>query len=312
MKTRIGIIGLGGVGGYFGGLLAETYFNSSTVEIIFITKPETEKIIKRKGLKIVCPEGERIVFPDLVTSSSNEIGVLDVLIVAVKSYDLIESVAHIRNAINNETILLPLLNGIDAKSVLEKMFPVNLVLDGCVFIISKLLERGVIKKYEGKAVLFFGATTADKRLVELEQIFANTAINAHYVPNILEIVWGKYLFISSLASVTSYLDKTVGQLFENEAYKKLLVNLMTEFKAVADAQFIPLSTTIVKDTLQKMEALPYETTTSMQRDFQQNRKTEYLSLTSYIASLGNELGLNVPTYQFILTELEKKVNKVNQ
>ncbi len=306
MKTRIGILGIGGVGGYFGGLLASKYIGSESVEIIFITRPETEKVIKEKGLKLITPETEQIVFPDLVTSNANSIGILDVLIITVKSYDLEESITNYSAVINNDTIILPLLNGVDAKGKVEGFFPNNLVLDGCVFIISKIVERGVVKRVAGEGVLYFGSETEDKRLSKLHQLFLVAGINAKYAPNILEFVWGKYLFISSLASLTSYLECTTGQIFENKKYENLLIQLLNEFKSVADANSIMLSESIIEDTVLKMESLPYETTTSMQRDYQQNKKTKYKSLTKYIVDLGTQLEVKIPTFELILAEFERR------
>lgn len=306
MGTRIGVLGIGGVGGYFGGLLAAKYFDSSDIEIIFISRLETEKIINENGLKIITPEKEQVVFPDVVSNSTEEIGELDVLIVAVKSYDLLESISGISKSIERETIILPLLNGVDAKGKIEKLFPENLVLDGCVFVISKILERGVIKRIAGKGALFFGSNEKDKRLEQLHQIFLGAGINAKYSPNILEVVWGKFMFISSLASLTSYLSVTTGQIFEDEQYEETLLKLLKEFKSVADANSIILSESIVEDTLAKMKALPYETTTSMQRDFQQKRKTEYHSLTKYMVVLASQFDVKVPTFELILAKFERK------
>ncbi len=63
---RIGILGLGGVGGYFGGLLAKAYQKSDEVEIIFIARGETQKAIAENGLKIINDDTEMIVYPNLV------------------------------------------------------------------------------------------------------------------------------------------------------------------------------------------------------------------------------------------------------
>ena len=106
MKTRIGVLGLGGVGGYFGGLLAGKYHNSENIEVVFIARPETEKVIKEQGLKLITPEKEEVVYPDLITSTINSIGTLDVLIVAVKSYDLMASITNIAPSIDKNTIIL--------------------------------------------------------------------------------------------------------------------------------------------------------------------------------------------------------------
>ncbi len=106
-KTKIGILGIGAVGGYFGGLLAEKYLNSKNVEIIFIARERSANIIKEKGLKIITPTEERIVFPSLTTSNPKDIGELDlhvfdrlglrverhrVLLIEVERTDIVEPV----------------------------------------------------------------------------------------------------------------------------------------------------------------------------------------------------------------------------
>lgn len=93
---RIGILGIGGVGGYFGGLLAKAYFKSDDYEIIFIARGESQKAIKESGLKIVTDNFETIVRPNLVSNNPEEIGKLDYLICATKTYDIEESLTSLK------------------------------------------------------------------------------------------------------------------------------------------------------------------------------------------------------------------------
>src|ERR1700750_3442994 len=116
MKTRIGILGMGGVGAYFGGFLAEYYSGSEEVEIVFIARPSTAAVIREHGLKLITPDFEKIIRPHGVASTAAEAGTLDVLICAVKSYDLAESLLPLQSCITAETLILPLLNGVDAPS----------------------------------------------------------------------------------------------------------------------------------------------------------------------------------------------------
>ena len=108
MKTRIGILGLGGVGGYFGGLLAKTYFKSDEVEIIFIARGETQKAIAKNGLKVITDDLETVVYPKLVSNNPDEIGKLDYLICATKTYDIEESLLSLKKCITLKTVILPL------------------------------------------------------------------------------------------------------------------------------------------------------------------------------------------------------------
>src|SRR3989344_4396093 len=108
-KTKIAIHGIGAVGGYFGGLLAEKYLNSEEIEIIFIARERSAKVINEKGLKIITPDSEKIIFPHLVTNNPEEIGQIDYLICSVKSYDLAESLIPLKDCIHSHTVILPLL-----------------------------------------------------------------------------------------------------------------------------------------------------------------------------------------------------------
>ena len=129
MKTRIGILGMGGVGGYFGGLLAKAYAKSDSIEIVFIARRETQKTIAQDGLKIILDESEMTVFPSIVSDDSKIIGKLDYLICATKTYDIEESLLSFKTNITKNTIILPLYNGVDAperQAVKKPLFPIEI------------------------------------------------------------------------------------------------------------------------------------------------------------------------------------------
>ncbi|MDZ4329721.1 MAG: 2-dehydropantoate 2-reductase N-terminal domain-containing protein, partial [Flavobacterium sp.] len=228
MKTRIGILGLGGVGGYFGGLLAKAYFESDTIEIVFIARGETQKAIVQNGLKIIADTKELIVFPNLVSNNPDEIGKLDYLICATKTYDIETSFESIKNCITPNTIILPLYNGVDATERIQILFPENTVLQGCVYIVSMIESPGIIKKIGLYEKLFFGSKNAPvSKLNELQSIFENANIESYLVENIEETVWEKFIFISALASATSYLNQNIGGILnhpENKAVYSSLLN----------------------------------------------------------------------------------------
>lgn len=309
-KMRIGIIGLGGVGGYFGGHLAEKYYNSEEVEIIFIARPSTEKVIKEKGLKLITPQYEKTVYPGLVTSNTNNVGHLDFLIAAIKSYDLEESLISLKNSISNKTIILPLLNGVDAKERINKIYQATEILDGCVYIVSRLIEPGVVKETGNIHSLYFGSKSAPAdKLKQLEKIFLEANIECYLSDNIEEAIWEKFIFISSIASLTSYLDLTIGEILDNENHKRTLKELITEIKSITDIKNIQLSDNIIEKTIEKMKKLPFETTSSMHSDFKKGGRTEYRSLTEYVTLLGEELNIPTPQFDKIVTEFKEREKK---
>jgi 2-dehydropantoate 2-reductase len=304
MQTRIGILGLGGVGGYFGGLLAKTYAKSDTIEIVFIARGETQKNIKANGLKILSDAGEMTVFPNIVSNNAEEIGKLDYLICATKTYDIESSLASVKSCISADTIILPLYNGVDAPERIQNLFPENIVLQGCVYIVSMIVSPGVIRKIGFYEKLFFGSKTApDSKLKEIQSIFEKAAIESYLVKNIEETVWEKFIFISALASATSYLNQNIGAILNNPNHKAVYVSLLNEITAVAAAKGLVMPTDIVELTIVKLEKSPHEATSSMHRDLLTGRNTEVVSLTEYVVKEGLKFGAATPTYQKVLDAL---------
>jgi 2-dehydropantoate 2-reductase len=304
MKTRIGILGLGGVGGYFGGLLAKAYFESDIIEIVFIARGETQKAIAQNGLKIIDNTTEMIVFPTLVSNNPDEIGELDYLICATKTYDIETSFESIKNCIAKNTIILPLYNGVDATERIQIEFPENVILQGCVYIVSMIESPGVIKKIGPYEKLFFGSKDGPfSKLNELQSIFKNAGIDSYLVANIEETVWEKFIFISALASATSYLNQNIGEILNNLENKALYISLLNEITAVAFAKGLTLPIDIVAQTIIKLEKSPQDSTSSMHRDLLVGHKTELNSLTEYVVKQGLKYGVATPFYQKILEKL---------
>ncbi len=303
-KTRIGILGIGGVGGYFGGMLAHKYFNSYSFEIIFIARNESEKIIKKNGLKIISSEGEKIVFPDEVTSDPSTVGPLDFLICCIKSYDLEPALISMKNSIGPSTIILPLLNGVDAGDRIQAIYKEAEVWQGCVYIVSQL-ESPAVVKINGKIhSLYFGSDSAKaEKLKYWLKIFSDARIEAFISENIELTTWEKFIFISPFASLTTYLDISIREIFNNNDYKETLIKLLNELYQIADARKIPFPENIIELTLTKMEKIPEGSISSMHRDFRKGSKTEIASLTEYIIRLGRQYRVATPTYTRVFNGL---------
>jgi 2-dehydropantoate 2-reductase len=304
MKTRIGILGLGGVGGYFGGLLAKAYAHSEFIEIIFIARGETQKAILANGLKIITDETETIVFPNLVSNDPEVIGNLDYLICATKTYDIESSFESIKSSITPKTIILPLYNGVDATERIQFLFPENTVLQGCAYIVSMIISPGVIRKIGSYEKLFFGSKTVSiSNLNILQSILEKATIESYLASNIEETVWEKFIFISALASATTYLNQNIGGVLHNPESKATYVSLLNEICAVASAKGLSFPEDIIAVTIAKLQKSPQEATSSMHRDFLSGANTEVISLTQYVVNEGVKFGIPTPTYQMVLDKL---------
>ncbi len=303
---KIVIAGIGGVGGYFGGLLAKQYFDSDEVEIVFFARNEHLKQIQNHGLKVIKGKDEFIAKPSLATDQVKEIGIADFVLLCTKSYDLETILDQLKPCIDENTFLLPLLNGVDAAERIKTILPDVTVLEGCVYTVSRLKEAGVVENTGNVQTLFFGLNHAtNDKLLLLEKILKDAGIEATLSDKISTLLWEKFIFISPTATATSYFNTSIGRLIEEN--QEILLKLIEEVKNIAIAKGLQIEQTIVEKTLNKLKSLPYETTSSMHNDFKNGKpQTELPSLTTYVLKAGKQLEIETPTYNFLYQQLKEK------
>ncbi|MES2780786.1 MAG: 2-dehydropantoate 2-reductase [Bacteroidota bacterium] len=308
MKTKIIIAGIGGVGGYFGGLLAKHFEANEDVEINFVARGKHLTEIKTNGLKVIKGDSEFIARPRLATDNPSEMGIADVIIIATKSYGLEAMIEQLKPCINKDTILLPLLNGVDSKERIEHILPDNIVLGGCVYIVSRLKQAGVIENVGNIETLYFGLDNVEnERLRSLENLFKEASIQASLSKNISTIIWEKFIFISPTATATTYFNNCIGELITDSEKLKTAMALIEEVKQIAKAKQIGIPEEITEKTLNKLRAMPFEATSSMHSDFKNNKPANELeSLTGYVVNEGRKYSIETPVYIKTYGELKKK------
>jgi 2-dehydropantoate 2-reductase len=305
-KTKIIIAGIGGVGGYFGGQLANYYENNENVEIVFFARGEHLRKIQEKGLKVLKGDNEFVAKPFLATDDPAKIGVADLIIICTKSYDL-ESIVHqLKPCVNGNSMILPLLNGVNSKDRIKNILPDNTVLDGCVYIVARLKEPGVVENKGNIQTLYFGLDNyVDDKLLLIQSLFKEAKIEAVLSKNVSKILWEKFIFLSPIATANSYFDKCFGDILSDVDSLETTKLLIEEVKNVALAKGINIPDDITEKTITKYFSLPYETTTSLHSDFKNNKsKTELEALTGYVIKEGAKLNVKTPTYVTLNTKLE--------
>lgn len=309
-KTTILIAGIGGVGGYFGGLLAKQLHDSKAVAIHFLARGEHLKEIQTKGLTVLKGKETCVSRPALASDKPEELGPADVVIICTKSYDLEEMLQQLKPCIHNDTLLLPLLNGVSATEQIRKAYPENPVADGCVYLVSRLKQAGVIENSGNIQTLYFGSgDPADEKLNMLESLFRQAGIEATLSQNISTVIWEKFIFLSPTATATSYFDTCIGELLASDEGISTITALIGEVTQLAKAKHIAVADDIIQKTIAKLRALPFSATSSMHSDFQAHKThTELESLTAYIIRESQALRLETPVYQAAYTSLKKRVS----
>jgi 2-dehydropantoate 2-reductase len=302
---RICIVGIGGVGGYFGGKLAREYGQSGQHEIIFIARGEHLSAIKKNGLKLFTKEGDYVVKPTLATDNPADAGVFDLVFFCVKSYSLKSSAKLVSNNINKDTVVIPLLNGVDIADRLRSILPAASIVHGCVYISSFIEKPGVVRQAGGACKLILGTDEQSvKQYKYILDILLQAKINAELTDKISRALWTKYLLICPLAGLTSATNKTFGEIMENSGLKEKLKKMIQEVKSIADARKIDLPKDIVDITLESIGRFAYDTKTSMQMDRERGKDTEIDIFTKYIIKSGKELDIPTPLHNEIYSQLK--------
>jgi len=302
---KIGIVGIGGVGGYFGGKLTREYKNSPEHEIIFIARGKHLKAIQKNGLQLFTREGDYVARPALATDNPAQAGIFDVVLFCVKSYNLESSAQSLKANIKKNTVVIPLLNGVNSGERLHAVLPDADIVRGCVYISSFIEKPGVVRQAEGSCKLIFG--TDDKSANQYKyilDILLQARIDAELTDKISEVLWTKYLLMCPLGSLTSATDKTYGGIMADQILRKKLRGMMQEVAMIARARNISFPENAVEKTMELVGSFAYDTKTSMQMDREKGKQTEIDTLTAYICEAGKESGIPTPLHNEIYFQLQ--------
>lgn len=308
-KTRIGILGIGGIGGYYGGLLAKHYHSSSNYEVVFIARGKQKEVLRKNGLHLKTSQKDFVIQPNLVSDNPKEIGPLDILIMCTKAFQIENSISQYKDCISAETIIISLMNGVENAEKLQELLPGHQnILNGCVYIASNLESAGVVWQKGGKCNLIFGKEKGDNlSYVFVEKILRQAGIDATLSDNIRKVVWEKYLFVSPVANITSYKEITFGEILESPENMDILKKLIEEVFAVAQGKGVKLANNSLLKPFEVLKNFTYGAKSSLQIDFEKKKDTEIATFTHYIINEAHRLNIEVPTYQMISTDLDKRL-----
>ena len=293
---RIAVFGTGGAGGYFGGRLAQ-----GGADVTFIARGEHLQVIREHGLRVDSIKGGFLIEPAQATDDPVELGVVDLVLVGVKAWQVPEAAQAIRPLIGPQTTVLPLQNGVEAPSELAEVLGAQHVLAGLAKIISVRVGPGHIHHAGAEPFLAFGELDSrpSERVERLRQAFEGAGITAEIPPDIQAALWQKFLFVVSWGGVGAVTRAPIGTTRTVPETREMLLQVMREVLAVAHARNVALPDDTVRDTLDFMDTLPPGGTTSLQRDISEGKPSELDSWNGAVARLGKEVGVATPLNTFI-------------
>lgn len=304
---NIAIVGIGGVGGYLAAMLIDhaQHNPSAGHNITLVARPAHAQAIAQQGLQVQLPDRILQVQPPQVEQQLPHGATQDLIICCTKSYDLAPSLAAVQAGIAPHTAILPLLNGVGATEYLQAQLPHNLVLDGCVYIIAKLQQHGVVQVTSTFQRLHWGAAAGnDARCDSIQAVFEAAGIEAVLEANIRQAVWEKFFFISPMACSTCAADASMHAVLAHPLHRAMLLGLMQELTAVAAAEGHTLPQTLFDLHLTRYASLPQGTASSMHHDMRLGKATEIDALVHYVIRTGAKHGVPTPTYARALALIE--------
>ena len=304
---RITIFGTGGVGGYFGARLAQAGH-----DVTFIARGDHLAAIRKYGLQIESIDGDFSIKPAQATDRPAEVGPMDVILVAVKTWQVVEAAQAIQPMIGPETVVIPLENGVEAPAQLIAVLGQAPVLGGFCRTVSYIKGPGQIKRAGGDAYLAFGELNNEKseRVEQIVREFSKAqGIIVDNPPDIQAAMWTKFMSISSWSGMGAITRTPAGVWRAIPETRQMWQNALHEVLAVAQARNIALDKEVIEKMTTYVDNLPAQATASMQRDIMEGRPSEIDSQSGAVVRLGQEVGLETPTHTFIyhtLLPLEMK------
>lgn len=294
---RIVVFGAGGVGGYFGARLSEI-----GEDVVFVARGNHLNAIRADGLHLRSINGD-VHLPTVTASERIDDSFSpDLVLVCVKAWQLREAAEEIRPLLGAETVVLPLLNGVEAPDQLGAILGNERVLAGLCGIIAFIEEPGVIRHAAVDPFIKFGER--DNRRTErtdtLQTLFSRArGVDVEVPEDINAALWMKFLFVSTTGGIGAITRTPMGIFRQQAESRHLLERAMHEVYEVANALGVGLRKDAIAKTLAMVDGLPESGTSSMQRDLMAGRRSELEAQTGAVIRLGRNVGVDTPVNDFI-------------
>jgi 2-dehydropantoate 2-reductase len=294
-------VGSGGVGGYFGSRLAD-----AGQDVTFIARGAHLAALLASGLVVQSIHGDFHVSPVKATDRMEGPGPADLVLVCVKDYQLEATLPGIGALVGPNTMVLPLMNGIRAAERLVESFGRQHVLGGLCRVISFIAAPGVVKQSSPFQSITFGEWDGrpTKRTRAILSLLRQASLTAELSTDINAAMWTKFLFITAYSGLASVVRLPAGAIKSRPETMAMLKSCMSEIEAVARARGVALETDVVAKAMAFVQAMPDETTASMQRDVAVGHLFELEAMTGSVVRYGREASVPTPVNSFIYAALK--------
>ena len=301
---RIAAMGAGGVGGYFGARLQQAGHDVS-----FFARGRHLEAIRNQGLALESPHGNARLEAKVFDDAAN-VGVVDVVLFAVKLWDTESAAAQIKPIVGPDTLVIPFQNGVESIERLRKVLPEPCVMGGSAYIATHIKSPGVIEHTGQMARIQFGPLLQSQR--QRAQAFLtvcrNAAIQAEIPEDIVKANWEKFVFLVGLSSATAVARAPIGVVRTDPDLRWLFEQAMRETWAVGRKRGVALADNFIEERMRFADGLHADMKASLLHDLEAGGKLEAPWLCGAVARMAREAGIDAPVNRAVFAALKPFVN----
>ena len=303
---RFAIYGSGGLGGYYGARLAEHGH-----EVGFVARGAHLNAIKQHGLKVLSPLGDVHLRAPNATDDPREVGEVDVVLVAVKTWQVPEVAKAMAPMVGASTVVVPFLNGVEAATELAAVLGEAKVLGGLSKIFSMIESPGVIRHFSPGAYIEVGELNArtSSRVAALCDAFAAAGIEAQVSPDIGTSLWKKLLMVSSWSGIGALARSPIGIVRARADLRSMVNDALLEGIDVGMARGHAIDRCVAKELWGFYDGLPDDATSSMLRDIVAGKPSELDAWNGAVVRFGAKHDVPTPVHAMtyaLLSPMERR------
>jgi len=304
---RILVLGAGGTGGYFGGRLTQ-----AGADVTFLVRPARAARLREHGLEIRSPLGDvrfpiQVITADEAADQANPWGHADLVLLSCKAYDLDDAIAAIRPVVGERTVVLPVLNGLAHLERLDAAFGESRVLGGLCHISAASAPDGAVLHLNPLHSITFGERTPHaprERTQAIKDVFATAQFDSVLAENVMQDMWEKFVFITSLASMTCLMRASVGEIVATNEGRALNEAMFAACEAVSAASGYPVRAQARTRGLEFLTKAGSPMTASMLRDLEAGGRVEADQIVGDMLRRGRALNTDVSLLRVAYAHLQ--------
>jgi 2-dehydropantoate 2-reductase len=292
---RIVALGSGGVGGFYGGLMAA----AGSAEVAFVARGAHLAAMRAHGLTIERDGGRPSVHLPRVEAAEDaaSLGRADLVLIGVKLADTPAAIEAARPLVERGAAVLSLQNGVTKDDALREAFGEAAVIGGVAYVGSHIARPGVIAQtgaMQRMVVGEYGPTASSPRVEALVAAARAGGIDAEVPPDIAVAIWQKFVFLSGFSGATAAVRLPIGPIRRDPHARELLRGLIEEAVAVGRARGVALPADAAEAAMARADMVSPEMTSSLHHDVEAGRRLELPWLAGAVAEMGAALGVATP------------------